>query len=281
MRVLSVLTVLILAFAAAPAAAQAPSTQPEKPPQSAQQPPAGPASAPGSAQQPPAQPPAPPPPPKPRALSGSLSAGISVTAGNRNTSNFNASFDLVHDPKTRNVFKTDALYLRGKSEKNVTGDQLRFGFYDEYRFNTRFFVFGQGRYLRDRFKEIDYLVAPATGMGYKVLDTRDASIGFAAGLGGVFEKDRGKPTAASGSLNIDQKLSYKFSQTATFTQAIAAIWKTTDFSDSLYTLRGTVAASLTQRAQLKLEVLDTLKNRVPAGTKKNDVALITGLVYKI
>jgi hypothetical protein len=87
--------------------------------------------------------------------------------------------------------------------------------------------------------------------------------------------------APSGSLNVDEKLSVRLSPSATLTQSIAGLWKTTDFSDSLYTLRATLAAGVTQRAQLKVEVLDTWKNRPPIGTQKNDVALITGLVYKI
>lgn len=213
--------------------------------------------------------------------SGSVSAGLSLTAGNKNTSNFNVSFDVSRDPKTRNVFKADMLYLRGKSERNITGDQLRFGLYDEHRFNTRFFVFGQARYLSDRFKDIDYLVAPATGMGYKVVETTDSSLGLAAGLGGVWEKDRGHPVAAGGSLTVDQKLVHKISPSATFGQSLSALWKTTNFADALYTFRATLAASLTARAQLQFEILDTYKNLPPAPTQRNDVALITGLVYKI
>lgn len=210
-----------------------------------------------------------------------MSAGVSVTSGNKNTSNFNVSADVVHDPKQRNVFKWDMLYLRGKSERNVTGDQLRVNLYDEHRFNTRLFVFGQGRYLRDRFKDVDYLVAPSAGMGCKVYQTKASSIDFAAGLGGVVEKDRGETVSSSGSLTIDQKVSHRLSSIATLTQSIAALWKTDDLSDSLYTLRATLAASLSQRAQLKVEVLNTYKNLVPASTKKSDVAVITALVYKI
>jgi putative salt-induced outer membrane protein YdiY len=216
-----------------------------------------------------------------KAWSGSVSAGISLTAGNKDTSNFNASFDVVRDPKNGNVFKSDALYLLGRSERNVTGDQLRFGMYDEHRFNSHFFAFAQVRYLRDRFKEIDYLVAPATGMGYKIYESPNSSLGLAAGLGGVWEKDKGRRTPPSGSLNVDQKLTHKLSTNATITQAIAALWKTTNFADSLYTLRATLAAGLTARSQLKVEVVDTYKNRVTSGARKNDVALVTGLVFKL
>ena len=134
--------------------------------------------------------------------------------------------------------------------------------------------------MSDRFKDIDYLVAPATGMGYKVIDKTNSSLGLAAGLGGVWERDHGRPATAGGSLTVDQKLLHRISTSATFGQSVSALWKANNFSDSLYSFRATLAASITSRAQLKLEVLDTYKNRPPPPTQKNDVALITGLVYK-
>jgi putative salt-induced outer membrane protein YdiY len=168
--------------------------------------------------------------PAPPTWSGSISAGISFTSGNRSTSNFNASFDLARDPKKRNIFKADSLYLRGKSESNVTGDQFRFGLYDEYRYDARFFVFGQARYLYDRFKDIDYLVAPSTGMGYKIYDTPASSLGIAAGLGGVWERDRGRGASASGSLTLDQKLSQKISSNASIAQSLPRCGRPTGFA---------------------------------------------------
>jgi putative salt-induced outer membrane protein YdiY len=227
--------------------------------------------------------PAAPAPAKPvKVWNGSLSAGLSITSGNRNTSNFNVAFDLVHDPKKTNVFKADGLYLRGKSEANLTGDQLRVNLRDEVTFNGRGFLFGQARYLRDRFKEIDYLVAPSAGVGYKLFQDNGSSLGVSGGIGGVWEKDRQKGLNRSGSITLDEKLTYKMSPNATVTQSLAALWKTDDLTDALYTFSAGVAAGISARAQLKVELLSTYKNRpTGAALRKNDAALLMGVVYKI
>ena len=234
------------------------------------------------AQTPPPPPPgAPAPAPVRGPWSGSLSAGLSITSGNKNTQNFNISFDLTHDPKTRNLFKVDGLYLRGKSESNLTGDQLRLGGRDQFTFNSRGFVFGQMRYLRDRFKNIDYFLAPAAGVGLKLVNGPQATFDIAAGIGGVWEQDAGLALPTSGSITFDEKVMIKLTPTATLLQSTSALWKTQDLKDALYTFSTSFAAGISKRAQLKVELLDLFKNRPPSTLiKRNDVTLITGLVYK-
>jgi len=213
---------------------------------------------------------------------GSLSAGLSLTVGNRDTSNFNVAFDLVNDRKRGNVFKADGLYLRGKSEANLTGDQLRLNLRDEVTFKGRGFLFGQARYLRDRFKRIDYVVAPAVGVGYKVIQDNGTSLGVSGGVGGVWERDRAAGLSNSVSVTFDEKLAYQVTSNATITQSFVALWKTEDVTDALYTLNAGLAAGISARAQLKVEVLSTYKNR-PTGPalRKNDAAILMSVVYKI
>jgi putative salt-induced outer membrane protein YdiY len=62
---------------------------------------------------------------------------------------------------------------------------------DEYRLSTRAFVFGQNQYLRDEFKNIDYLLAPTAGLGYKLFDTATTKLTVDGSVGGVWEKNPG------------------------------------------------------------------------------------------
>src|SRR5947199_7322863 len=50
------------------------------------------------------------PPPKP--WTSSIGAGLAITSGNTDTKNYNLSLATKYDPKTKFVFKADALYLR-------------------------------------------------------------------------------------------------------------------------------------------------------------------------
>ena len=63
-------------------------------------------------------------------------------------------------------------------------------------------------------------------------------------------------------------------------QSCGARYKTNSFDEALYTVGASLAASMTARTHLKVEVLDTYKKLVTAGIEQNDVALIVGMVFK-
>src|SRR5262245_34828410 len=98
-------------------------------------------------------------PPTPT-YSGSFGGGLALTGGNTDTKNFNLAFTLLRDPKTKNVIKADALYLRGSQNDVLSLDRAAVKVRDEYSLSKRTFVFGEMGYLRDQFKDIRYLLSP-------------------------------------------------------------------------------------------------------------------------
>ena len=146
---------------------------------------------------------------------------------------------------------------------------------------ARAFVFGEFRYLHDKFKGIDYLLSPTGGAGYKLVDGPATSLAVSGGLGFVSEKDSGFDVHTSGAVTFDEKLTHALTRTATLGQTFAALWKTSDFGDALYGFGVSLAASITGKAQLKVELRDTYKNKPPdPALEKNDVILVMGAVYK-
>jgi putative salt-induced outer membrane protein len=228
-----------------------------------------------------AQTPAAPDATPPKATTGNVSFGLALTSGNKDTTTFNAGYEFKYDPKTKNVFKSAGLFLYGKSDGELNAEQYGLTFRDEYAVGKRAFVFGDFRYLHDKFKGIDYLLSPTGGVGYKVVDVPKTQLAVSAGLGVVSEKDYGFDLHTSGAVTFDQKFTHNLTSTATLGQMFAALWKTSDFSDALYGFGVSLAASITSQAQLKVELRDTYKNKPPDPTlKKNDVTLIMGAVYK-
>jgi putative salt-induced outer membrane protein len=226
--------------------------------------------------QPAAAPPAPAGP-----WTGSAGAGLAFTSGNSDTSNFNASYDVTYDPKTKNVVKSDALYLRGKNGGNLTVNRLGFDARDQYQLTDRAFVYGQIQFLRDTFKEIDYLVSPTVGIGYKLIDAPETKLAVDAGVGGVWEKDPGLGVQTSGAFTAGEHFTQKLSEVASFTQQVTGLWKTSDTSDALYTFGAALAATLTSKSQVRIEVLDTYKGKPPSpAIKKNDIATVFSIGYK-
>jgi putative salt-induced outer membrane protein YdiY len=222
-------------------------------------------------------PPAAPPPP----WSGSAGFGLSLNRGNTATTNLNASFEATHDPKTASVWKFKGLYLRGENNGALAVDRLHLEGRNERNLGTRAYAFGNLQFLEDQFKQIDYLVAPGAGLGYKVVATPATTFNVDGGLGVKLEKNPGLDRRTDPVVTASDKFEHKLSTTAALTQSFGALWKAKDFGDALYTFTAGAAAALTSRTQLKIELLDSYASRPPsAAVKSNDVALLTALVYK-
>jgi len=221
-------------------------------------------------------------PPAPTPLyTGSFGGGFALTSGNTDTKNLNLAFNLVRDPKTRNVFKADALYLRGSQNDVLNLHRAAVKLRDEYSITKRFFVFGELGYLRDPFKAIDYLFAPIGGVGYKLIATDPTTLSISGGVGGLFEKNPGLDLKSSGSVSAGENFTHKLSTTATITQSVNTLWKMDDFHDSLTTFNAALTTTIYKKLELKVEFLDTYKTRPPNATiKKNDTAFLTTFLLK-
>ena len=231
-----------------------------------------------SAQTPAAQPPPPEPPPL---WTGSAGFGLTLNRGNTATTNVSVSADATRDPKTDNVWKFKGLYMRGETNDELAVNRLLLDARYERTLSRRVYAFGQAQYLEDEFKDIDYMVAPSGGIGYKLIATPATTFNVDGGLGAKVEKNFDVDRRTDFVVAFSDRFEHKLSATATVTQGFNALWKADDFGDALYTFTAGLAAALTTRTQLKLELLDTYSSRPPnPAVKNNDVALITAVVYK-
>jgi putative salt-induced outer membrane protein YdiY len=137
------------------------------------------------------------------------------------------------------------------------------------------------QYLHDVFKSIDYLISPTGGLGYRLVNSMTTTLTAEAAVGVVTEKNPGFDASSSGALTAAEKAMHKISGTATFTQSLSSLWKTSDFEDVLVTFQAGLATDITSRAQLKVDFLDTFKNKPPtADVKQNDTAFLMSFVFK-
>ncbi len=221
------------------------------------------------------------PPPPGQTWSGNFGAGLSLTRGNSDTKNVNLSAQLAQRIDAKNLAKYDAFYLRADQNGDLTVDRTTFGGRDEYTISPVMYAFGDAHFLRDKFKQIDYLVSPTVGAGYHFIKEKDLDVAAEGGLGLVVEKDAGHARETSGALTARQLLTWKFSPTATLGEVASGLWKTKAFGDALYHFEGSLASDLTTRSQLKLSAIDDYKTRPPApGVKKNDISIIAAVVMK-
>ena len=211
---------------------------------------------------------------------GSAGLGLAITAGNSNTQNYSLDFLATYDPQKRNLVKIDGLYLRAKAEGNDTVNKAALGLRDEYSLG-RAFLFGDGRYQRDRFKQLDYLITPTEGAGLKLVDRPRMKAAVDAGVGLAFEKLEARDATTDGALRAGESITWKISDTATLTHLGNALWKMDDFADAFYHLDAALAASVSRRLELRLAGVIDVKNK-PADPSldKTDKAVLASIAFK-
>jgi putative salt-induced outer membrane protein YdiY len=225
-------------------------------------------------------PPCPPPPPVPPAWSIGLGAGLSLTGGNSDTSSYNLLATVVHDPRTKNIFRFEALYLRTEQEGLASVDRTFAKARNERTINGRLFLFGDLGYLRDNPKEVEYLISPVVGAGYRLVEGPRVVASVDGGVGGAFEKLQGRDGTADLALQATERVEWKATPVATLYQKAGGLWKADDFGDAYYRAELGLGATLARRVEIKLAFADDYKTRPPVGLLKNDTSFIASLVFK-
>ncbi|MBV9070938.1 MAG: DUF481 domain-containing protein [Acidobacteria bacterium] len=219
------------------------------------------------------------PPPKP--WTSSIGAGLAITSGNTDTKNYNLAFATKYDPKTKFVFKADALYLRGDSNGETQVDKTSMDARGEYALSDRTFAFAEVSYLRDPFKGVNYLVAPLAGGGYRIIRSDARNLTVDAALGAELESNSGFGRSSGGAAKAGENFDWKLSPTSKFTQKLTAIWKTNDFGDAFYHFDAGLTTTVATRLELKLAYVYDYKTKPPSiGIKKGDSAIFAALLVK-
>jgi len=228
-----------------------------------------------------AQAPAPATPPPPLGWTGSASAGLALTQGNNDTSTVNAAYELKRDTGGVFLLKSAGLLVWGKSQGELTNDQLVLSGRGERKLNERTSLFGQVQYLRDSFKAVDYLISPTIGVSRLLLKNANSELAVDGGVGIVWEQDTDVELKTDGAVTAGQQFSHKLTATTEFKQKVAALWKMDDFGDALYAFNAGIAVAVTSGTQMKVEFLDTYKTKPSsASIEKNDIAILLSFVYK-
>jgi putative salt-induced outer membrane protein YdiY len=226
--------------------------------------------------------PCPPEPPPEPPWKTNIGVGFAYTTGNTDTQNLNLTFDVIHDPKTKNVFRADGLWIRNKTDGELSADRAGFAVRDEYTFSGRTFAFFELSYQQDAFKELDYLWTPLVGIGHHLVDSEDVRLTVDGAVGGAFERLLEQDSTSGGTFKIGQSLRWQISESARLTQSVWGLWKFEDRSDSYYHFDLSLSSSVTGWMEIKLSLVDDYKN-TPASPEleKNDLALLGNLVLKL
>jgi putative salt-induced outer membrane protein YdiY len=210
----------------------------------------------------------------------SLGAGLALTSGNTDTQNLNLSYATKYDPKTRVVFKADALYLRASADGEKQVDKATANARFENSISDRTFAFAEVSYLRDPFKDLSYFIAPVVGAGYRIIKSDAQNLTVDGAVGVVTQSGPLAGRSSSGAIKAGENYDRALTATSKVTQKLTGIWKTRDFGDSLYHFDVGLATTIATRLELKLAYNYDYKTRVAADVEKGDSALFAALLFK-
>jgi putative salt-induced outer membrane protein YdiY len=226
--------------------------------------------------------PCPPEPPPPPHWQTKVGFGFAYTTGNTDTQNLNLTFDVLHDPKTKNVFIARGLWIRNKTDDELSADRSGFDIRDEYTFSGRTFALVELGFQQDAFKELDYLWTPLVGVGHHLVQSDTIQLTVSGAVGGAFEKLLDQDATSDGTFKARQSLQWKISESAQLSQTVWGLWKFSDASDSYYHFDISLSSSVTGWMEIQLSLVDDYKNkRATPELEKNDLAVLANLVLKL
>jgi putative salt-induced outer membrane protein YdiY len=210
----------------------------------------------------------------------SIGAGLAITSGNSDTTNVNVSANTAWDPKTDRLFKADALYLLGESNGEKQVDKLTANGRYEQLFAARTFWFGEVQFLRDPFREINYLLSPLAGAGIHVINTPARRLTFDGAVGAVVEDNDVLGRDTSGAIKAGENFEWTISPVSKVTQKLSGLWKADDFGDALLHFDAGLTTTVAARMELKLSYVYDYKTEPPPDVEKGDSALFAALLVK-
>jgi putative salt-induced outer membrane protein YdiY len=217
------------------------------------------------------------------AWESSASLGLSLTRGNSETLVVNGA--VTADRKTDN----DALHLGvqgnyGETEIDgedvtTTKDVKAVGQYNR-DITDRLYWLVATSILYDKIAGIDYRWTVGPGLGAYLIKNDSTTLGVDVGPTYIREKLADGTEDDIASLRVGERFDHNLSETAKIWQAAEYLADFDDFGAYLFNAEVGVEAVLKAALSLRVVLQDRYDSKPLPGLEKNDLALITSLVYK-
>lgn len=214
----------------------------------------------------------------------SAAAGLSLTRGNSET--LLATLDLKSTRKTPTdeiILGATAAYGENKNQvtdkTDKTAESLAALAQYNHTINERWYAGLRADFLHDELADLKYRFTISPLIGYYAIKETDTTLKFEAGPSGVFER-QGDEDNQYAALRLAERFEHKFNPKAKLWQSLEYIPQVDRFHNYLLIAEVGAEAALTERFSLRGVIQDYYDNEPAAGRKRNDLKLITSLVYK-
>lgn len=203
--------------------------------------------------------------------------GIIVTSGNTESESFNGKFRVVNERRYWRHRLRGAALLASEEDES-TAERYQTDFKTDYKLTERDYLFGNLRYEKDRFADLDYRTSETVGYGRRLLARQDMRLDAEIGAGARQLRPRdGDSTENDAMLRLASDFMWQFTEMGRFTQSVL-VESTNDetYTEAETALRG----SLTERLGLSISFTVRHTDSVPAGTERTDTITALNLAYQ-
>ena len=219
---------------------------------------------------------------------GSSGLGYSIQRGNQRTSNFTLSLSGVRErqevglfePHWRTNFSFTSLLSHAQEQQNtVTSRTLTTSARQDYLFTPANFVFGlaqldhvstEGLYLRQIY---------GGGLGHDVVKNPRTTFSVLGGLTSVHEKFFTGDHTQSAEALAGEKLGFQLTKWSRLDHYLNFYPNLTNGGEYHFDTSGVFSVKLNTRLSLNTSFIDLYLSNPPAGNKKNNITLSTGIAY--
>jgi putative salt-induced outer membrane protein len=224
---------------------------------------------------------------------GALAASLAIASGNTQSTNFSIGADGVRATKQDriSVFLT-SLYgerkVSGNTEK--TAERIRGGVRYDYNLSERAFVFGLLEAESDKIADLDSRILAGAGFGYRVIKAPDTTFDIFGGVS--YKQDRNTVTVVSGvppiareqrvssnatELVLGEESSHKLSDSSSFKQKLTVYPNVSKSGEYRAQFDAGFVTAIAAGINFQVTLSNRYNSDVPAGVKKTDTLLLTGI----
>ena len=222
---------------------------------------------------------------------GAAGAALSATSGNSSTKALSLSVDTARataaDKTTLGAFVNYGSSKAAGVKSTTANKWAAFGQYD-FNLSPRIVAFGRLGLEGDGLTDLDLRSALAGGLGYKLVDTKDTKFTVYGGLGYTTDKygsaqTIGGKTGTSfsrSSLYLAEESSHQLSPTVSFKQRLDLFPGMSGDKAKIAKFTAGLSVAMSSTLNLNVGLVDNYNSKPAAGSKKNDLALFTGVNMK-
>ena len=208
----------------------------------------------------------------------SVAAGLTLTSGN--SESLLATVKFLADKKSAtDEFSFDADTAYGKSDGTASVNTIH-GFAQwNHLFSERLFSYVRAEGLHDDIAEIRYRATLTAGAGYYLIKNAQTSLAAEVGPGLVTERI-GTNDSTFVTLRLAERFEHKFSPGTRLWQSMEVLPQLDRLQNVIVNTEVGAEAAMTPSLSLQVVLGDSYNTEPASGRRRNDVKIVSGIVYK-